>query len=336
MRRPLWIAGLAAVLLVGALALTACGAQKIDGMTAADVVARSNAAMQDVNSAAIDGSLEITITGDKDKVTSPTSAMLLGAPITMTMTGAVSEQPAAMDITITIPLLATVSPGAGTIQERVIDDHLYVRIGDQWYGMKQPASNTATPSPSPSVSADQVLGALKRMGIDTGSWVKDKQDLTVEPLEGKDVYRVSEELDVDAMAAGVARLLANAGSLQELVPSEQSTATQPQLDMLEAQSGRIAESLKKYLQSAAVDLWIEKGSFYLDRLAFNADVDLPEEAVQQGMSALQVALTMSLSAFDEPVQVEKPTDVKPLDKALPGMLGGGAGGGLLPGASPSL
>jgi len=338
MRRPVGTAGLAAALLVVTLALAACGAQKIDGMAAADVVARSNAAMQDVKSAAVDGSLEITIAGDKDKATSPANALLLGAPIGMTMTGVVSEQPAAMDVTIKIPLLATVSPGAETIQERVIGDHLYLRMGDQWYGMKQPDAKTATPSPSSSVSSEQVLGALKRMGVDMGSWVKDKQDLTVEQLDGRDVYRVSEELDVSAMAAGVAKLLANAGSLQELVPGEQGAATQQQLDMLEAQSGRIAESLKEYLKGATLDLWIEKGSFYLDKMAFSADIDLPEEAAEQGMDAVAVAFTMALSKFNEPVQIEKPADVKPLAKALPGMWStdGAGGAGLLPGATPSL
>ena len=338
MRRPVRIAGLAAALLVAALAVGACGTQKIDGMAAADVVAKSNAAMQGVQSAVIDGSLMVTVNGDEDKVTGPASALLLGAPIGMTMTGAVSQHPAAMDMTIKIPLLATVSPGAETIEERVIGDRLYLRVRDQWYGMKQPATKSPTPSPSPSVSTEQVLGALKRMGIDMDAWVKDKQDLNVEQLDGKDVYHVSEELDVDAIADGVAKLLSNAGSLQQLVPSEQNESSQQQLDMLKAQSGRIAESLKKYLKGATVDLWIEKGSFYLDKMAFSADIDLPQEAAQQGMSGAEVALTVGLSKFNEPVQVEKPKNVKPLATALPGMWAtdGAGAGGLLPGASPSL
>ena len=52
---------------------------------------------------------------------------------------------------------------------------------------------------------------------------------------------------------------------------------------------------------------------------------------------LKLALSFALSRFNEPVQVEKPTDVKPLAKALPGMwqTDGAAGGALLPGASQS-
>ncbi len=337
MRRTVRIAGLAAALLVAALALAACGVQKIDGMTATDIVAKSNAAMRDVKSVAIDGSLEITITGDKDKAGDPTSALLLGAPLSLTMNGVVSEEPVAMDMTIKVPLLAMVSPGTETIQERVIGDRIYLRFGEQWYGMKQPTAKPATPSPSPSVSTEQVLGALKGLGVDINAWVKDKQDLTAEQLDGHAVYRVSEEVDVDALADGVAKLLAHAGSLQELVPSEQSEVTQQQLDILKAQSGRVAESLKEYLRGATVDLWIEKGSFYLDKMAFSADIDLPDEAVEKGMSNVKLALSFALSRFNEPVQVEKPTDVKPLAKALPGMwqTGGAAGGALLPGASQS-
>jgi hypothetical protein len=337
MRRPVRIAGLAAALLVAALMLVACGVQKIDGMTATDIVAKSNAAMQDVKSAAIDGSLEITITGDKDKVGDPTSALLLCAPPSLTMNGVVSEEPVAMDMTIKVPLLAMVSPGTETIQERVIGDRIYLRFGEQWYGMKQPTTEPATPSPSPSVSTEQVLGTLKGLGVDIDAWVKDKQDLTAEQLDGQAVYHVSEEVDVDALADGVAKLLANAGSLQKLVPSEQSEVTQQQLDILKAQSGRVAESLKEYLRGATVDLWIEKGSLYLDKMAFSADIDLPDEAVEKGMSNLKLALSFALSRFDEPVQVEKPTDVKPLARALPGMwqTDGAAGGALLPGASQS-
>jgi hypothetical protein len=139
------------------------------------------------------------------------------------------------------------------------------------------------------------------------------------------------------MAAGVGKLLANAGSLQELVPGEQNAATQQQLDLLEAQGGRIAESLKEYLKGATVDLWIEKGTFYLAKMAVNAEVDLPQEAAQQGMSGVEVALSVSLSRFNEPVTVEKPTNVLPLAKVLPGMWAtdGAAGGTLLPGATPS-
>ncbi len=337
MRRTVWIAGLVAVLLVAALGLAACGVQKIDGMAATDIVAKSDAAMQDVKSVAIDGSLEITVTGDKDKVSDPTSALLLGAPLGLTMSGVVSEEPVAMDMTIKIPLLSMVSPGTDTVEERVIGDHIYMRLGEQWYGMKQPPTGLATPSPSPSVSTEQVLGALKGLGVDIDAWVKDKQDLTAEQLNGHTVYHVSEEVDVDALADGVARLLANADSLEKLFPSEQNEMTQQQLDMLKAQSGRFAESLKEYLKGAALDLWIEKGSFYLDKMAFSADVDLPQEAAEKGMNNLKLALSLGLSSFNEPVQVEKPTDVKPLAKALPGMwqTDGAGGGGLLPGASQS-
>jgi hypothetical protein len=332
MRRSVWIVVLTATVVAAALTLAGCGAATVDGMTAADVVAKSNDAMQSMKSAAFDGAVKIVVDGDKDKVSDPTSAFLLGAPLSMTMAGVLSEDPVAMDMTIKVPLLAMMSPGAETIRERVIGDHVYVLLRGQWYGMKQPAAQTPTTGPPASASTEQVMGALKRIGVDLNDWVKDRQDLTVEQLGGKDLYRVSEEVDVDAMAAGLAKLLANAGSLEQLVPGDQKQATQQQLDLLRAQSGRIADSLRKYLRGATVDLWIEKDSFYLDKMAFAADIDLPREAADKGMSSVKLSLTFGLSRFNEPVRVEKPAHVKPLAGVSPRMwMNGGASGGLLQG-----
>jgi Family of unknown function (DUF6612) len=336
MRRPIWMAGLAVALVVLALALASCGTAKVDGMTAADVIAKSNDAMQAVKSAALNGKLQVTFDGDKDKVSDPTSAILLGAPLTLTMDGVLSEDPVAADITVKVPLLAMVSPGTDTIEERVIGDRVYVCLKDQWYGLKEPVAQQPQPSASPSVSTEQVLGALKGLGVDLQTWVKEKQDITDGQSGGNDVYFVSEEVDVNAMADGLAKLLTNAGALQQLAPEGQEQATRQQLDMLKAQSGRISDALKKYLKSATVDLVIEKGTFYLDKLAFSADIGLPPEAVEKGMSSVKIDFSVALSRFNEPVNVEKPANVKPFAKALPGMTTRAQGGSLLPGQSTGL
>lgn len=336
MRRPAWIAGLAVALLVLALAASGCGATKVDGMTAAEIIAKSNDAMQSVKSAAFEGSLEVTISGDKEKAGDPTSALLLGTPLGLTMSGTVAEDPAAMQAKIEIPLLAMVSPGSDTIEERVIGDEVYMRLQDQWYVMTQPGK-AAAPSPSASVSTEEVLGGLKKLGVDLESWVKEKKDVTTEQLDGRDVYHISEEIDVAALAAGLAKLVANAGSLQQLMPSGQEQATEQQLEMLQAQSGKIAESLQKYLKGATVDLWIEKGSFYLDKMAIAADIGLPPEAAEQGVDGAAFDMTMSFSAFNEPVTVEKPAGAKPLPTGPGGVWTlPGAGGSLLPGQSTGL
>ncbi len=330
MRRSVLIAGLAAAVAVAALALGACGSGTVDGMTAADVMAKSSDAMRAVKSASFDGSVTITVSGDKDKVSDPTSAFLLGAPLSLTMTGVVSEDPAAMSVTVKAPLLAMMSPGADSVEERVVGGHVYLFLRGQWYGVEQAVTGTTAASTEPKASTEQALEALKKMGVELDAWVKDRRDLSVEQVGGMEVYRLSEEVDVDALASGVARLLSNAGSLQQLMSGGEQTATQQQLDLLKAQSGRIGDSVRKYLKGATIDLWIEKGSFYVDRMRFEADVELPQESAAKGLSRVAVSVSYSLSRFNEPVQVEKPAHVKPLTGVSPTMWSSGATGGLIP------
>jgi hypothetical protein len=337
MRRPARTVGLAVAVLVIAFAATGCGAVKVDGMTAADIVAKSNDAMKTVKSAAFYGSLQITVRGDKEKAGDPTSALLLGTPIGLTISGAVSEDPTAMRATIEMPLLAMVSPGAETIEERVLGQDVYMRLRDQWYALSQPASTAPEPGPTASVSTEEFLGGLKRLGVDLETWVREKKDVTAEQLDGREVYHVSEEIDVAALANGLAKLVANADALQQLVPAGQGQATGHQLEMLKSQSGQIAQSLQEYLRGASVDLWIETGTFYLDKIALTADIGLPPEAAQRGVDGAKFDMSMGFSEFNEPVQVEKPADAKrlPLDPGgvwtLPG-----AGGQSLPGQSTAL
>jgi hypothetical protein len=326
MRRSAVVAGFAVAAF--AVMLTGCGSATVDGMTAADVVAKSSDAMNTVRSAAVNGKVQATVNGDKDKASDPATAFLLGAPLTMTVDGVVSEDPPAMDITMTIPLLSMLSPGADTVEERVIGDSVYVRLRDQWYGMKRPKTQPE-PSSSPSVSTEQVLDALKGMGVDLNGWVEEKQDLTAGRFEGRDVYLVSEEVDIDAMASGLAKLLGNAAALQQFVPTGQQQATQQQLDVLKSESGRVADGIRKYLKQATLDLVIEKETLHLDKLTLAAAIELSPEAAEKGMSGVDLVVTLRFSDFNQPVTVEKPENVKPFTQALPGV-SQGTSGALLP------
>lgn len=329
------IARLAALLVAGlvvVVSLAACGgAGTVNGLTATDVVSKSNAAMAAVKSVSFDGSIEVTLAGDKNKVKNPAGAFLLGAPLSMTMAGSLSQEPLAMDVTIKTPLAGMVSPGIGSIGERLVGDRMYVRLGGEWYAVPG-RFGRPTAGASPSVSTEQMLGILKQAGVDPTTWVQDKKDLETGRFEGHEVYSVTEELDVNATADGLAKLLADPGVFDQLVPGAEKP-TQAELEQVKAEAPKIAEALKKYLRSAKVHLLVDTQSFYLHKFSLSATIDLPKEAGDQGIDGASFSFTYHLSHFNEAVHVVRPPHAKPfgkMDSSLLGSAGAAASGMSLP------
>ena len=92
------------------------------------------------------------------------------------------------------------------------------------------------------------------------------------------------------------------------------------------QNKQQAEELGKTLRAATVDYWIGVDDQYMYKAQFGASLDTSGQKDMEGVSAVSAKGTVSMSAFDEPVEVEAPKDAKSFDTFMNQLFGGMMGG----------
>ena len=279
-------------------------------LTAEEIVAQSEQAMQDVASASFNVDLSITVEGDPSEASDPQAQALMQSPMTVKASGASSDDPVAADLSMTFGLM-----GQNIKMEmRAKDDQAWVAYEDQWYKVPAEDSKNATGQLSEGALPTE---QLKEIGLDPNEWDLTWELVGTEDLAGTQVYHVKGTAD----AAKFAESLMKALDDPQLAEKLGADAAQ-QLQGTKAQSKKELEQLQKALEDVSVDTWYEVETFYLRKVDAKAAFDMTGLEDAEGMTAMDFTMLVELDGFNEPVEVEAPKDAQPLDKLMESMFGG--------------
>jgi hypothetical protein len=299
MRKALVIT-LGAALIALASVAAACGASSpsassstappatAGGMTAAQILTRSQHAMSKVGSARFAAEVTFKV----GAIGSSGPAALLGqTAIDLRVLGQVggSKKTSAANVSLMLQVAGQQSRYA--VKES--DKHVWVRYQGKWY--VAPASKTSKTS---AVGSSKSSGSAKA-GLGIGP-VSRAASSTVanEKLNGVAVYHVTTTADTAKVMSALIKAL-NAPGLAKSVGSGAAV-----LDQL--------KSLEKALASASVQYWVDASTFLVRKGTVDARLKFGGATAASGVSGLSVNVNYVLSHFGEPVQVTPPKHALPL------------------------
>ena len=319
----------AILLLVLALALVvvACGgdeattadpaaADTAAGPPADQIVKDSEAKMATVSSASFIADVALQIEGDTAKMTDPTAKALLADGVTLHAEGSSGNDPTAVNMTMSLGI-AGQNLEFGMMSE---GEKSWIEYQGTWYALDSKNSKALDEQAATGAAPTE---QLKSMGIDPASWGTEFELVGTEDLNGVEVYHVKAAADPQKLADSLLKaaedpalgdkLGASGGELGEL--SEGLTQNRQQV-----------EELGKTLRAATVDYWIGVDDQYMYKAQFGASLDTSSQKDMEGVSAMAAKGTVSMSGFDEPVEVEAPKDAKSFETFMNQLFGGMMGG----------
>ncbi|MEE4276729.1 MAG: DUF6612 family protein [Thermoleophilia bacterium] len=288
----------------------AAEAPQVAELTAEEIVAQSEQAMQDITSASFNVDLSMKVEGDPSEASDPQAQALMQSPITVKASGATSDEPVAADLSMTFGLMDQNI----RMDMRAKDDQAWVAYQDQWYKVPAEDSKNATGQLSEGALPTE---QLKDVGLDPNEWDLTWELVGTEDLGGTQVYHVKGTAD----AAKFAESLMKALDDPQLAEKLGDDAAQ-QLQGTKAQSEKELQQLQKALEDVSVDTWYEVETFYLRKVDAKAAFDMTGLEDAEGMTAMDFTMLVELDGFNEPVEVEAPKDAQPLEKLMEAMFGG--------------
>lgn len=311
---------LAALLALAAVAVfaTGCGdggepaaeASPVAELTAEQIVAQSEQAMQDITSASFSADLSVKLEGDPEKVTDSTARQLMQSPIAVKVSGASSDEPIAADLSMTFGLMGQTI----ALDMRAKGDEAWVAYQDQWYKAPAEDSKNATGQLSEGALPTE---RLKDAGLDPNAWDVVWELVGVEDLAGTQVYHVKGTADADKFAESLMKALDDPKLAEQL-----GEDAAQQLEGTRAQSKKELQQLQKALEDVSVDVWCEVETFYMRKADATASFDMTGVEDAGGVTAMDLAMLLKLDGFNEPVEVEAPQSAQPLEKLMENMFGG--------------
>jgi hypothetical protein len=325
----------AALLLILALALVAvagCGgsdkassgastaATTASGVDAAQVVKDSETKMATVNSAAFTADFGLQIQGDTAKMTDPTAKALLSQGITFHAEGASANDPTAVDMTMSLGI-------AGQNLEFGMKSQgkkSWLEYQGTWYALD--AKNAKSLDKQAQTGAAPTE-QLKSMGVDPSTWGATYQMAGTEDLGGVQVYHIKATADPQKLADSLMKA-AESPDLQKQLGG--SSSQLGQLGSGLTQNKKQAQELSKSLKDATVEYWIGVDDQLMYKAQFGASMDTSAQKDMQGVTGMTLKGAVTMSKFDEPVDVTAPTGAKSfkdfMNQLFGGMLGGSSGG----------
>ena len=313
--RKLLAMALVAATLAAALVATGCGssssassATTAGGMTAAQILARSQQAMTKVTSAGFTGDVTFKV----DATGTSSQAALLGqAPITLHFAGKAGDKKAGNAAVVA----ATLQAGGQTLAMgfKAVGGRTWLDFQGKWYMVppgKNPRAQGVTANPGKTATS---------LGIDPRTWAK-SSTVTTEQLDGATVYHVATTADTAKIMDDLVKALSNP-ALAKAAGSGAATLNRlkgsPQL-----------KSLEKSLASASAQYWIDAKTFVVLKGEFEAKLQFGSGSTTQGVSGLGIDATFTLSGLGEPVKVTPPAHAQPLKKLTNSLSGLTSGAGI--------
>ncbi len=324
----------AALLLILALALVAvagCGvsdkassgasavATTVSGVDAAQVVKDSETKMATVNSAAFAADFGLQVQGDTAKMTDPTAKALLSQGLTLHAEGASANDPTAVDMTMSLGI-------AGQNLEFGMKSQgkkSWLEYQGTWYALD--AANAKTLDKQAQTGAAPTE-QLKSMGIDPSTWGATYEMVGTEDLGGMQVYHIKATADPQKLADSLMKA-AESPDLQKQLGG--SSSQLGQLGQGLTQDKKQAQELSKSLKDATVEYWIGVDDQLMYKAQFGASMDTAAQKDMQGVTGMTLKGAVTMSKFDESVDVTAPAGAKSfkdfMNQLFGGMLGGGSG-----------
>ena len=324
----------AALLLILALALVAvagCGgsdkassgasaaAKTVSGVDAAQVVKDSETKMATVNSAAFTADFGLQIQGDTAKMTDPTAKALLSQGVTLHAEGASANDPTAVDMTMSLGI-------AGQNLEFGMKSQgkkSWLEYQGTWYALD--ATNAKSLDKQAQTGAAPTE-QLKSMGIDPSTWGATYEMVGTEDLGGVQVYHIKATADPQKLADSLMKA-AESPDLQKQLGG--SSSQLGQLGSGLTQNKEQAQELSKSLKDATVEYWIGVDDQLMYKAQFGASMDTSAQKDMQGVTGMTLKGAVTMSKFDEPVDVTAPAGAKSfkdfMNQLFGGMLGGSSG-----------
>jgi hypothetical protein len=301
MRKALVITLGAALLALASLA-AACGSSSPSssstappatacGMTAAQILTRSQHAMSKVSSARFAAEVTVKVGANGS---SGQAALLGQTPIDLRVLGQVGRDRKTSAANVSLMLQIAGQQLRYGVKES--NKHVWVRYQGKWY--VAPASKTSA------VGSSKSSGSAKAgLGIDSASWAA-SSTVASEQLNGVMVYHVTTTADTAKVMSALIKALNAPG----LATSAGSGAAA--LGRLKS-SGQL-KSLEKSLASASLQYWVDASTFLVRKGTVDARLKFGGATAASGASGLSVNVSYVLSHFGEPVKVTPPKHALPL------------------------
>lgn len=313
----------ALLVLVLALALVAVGCGGSDdastagsaaatGQSADQIVKDSEAKMATVKSAAFTADFGLKVQGDTEKMTDPTAKALLSQGVTVHAEGSSGNDPTAVNMTMSLGI-AGQNLEFGMMSE---GKESWLEYQGAWYALDaENAKSLDKQAQTGAAPTEQ----LKSMGVDPSSWGTEYELAGTENLNGVEVYHITAVADPQKLAESLTKA-AEDPTLQDKLGGSGSELGQLSEGL--TQNKQQAEELGKALKEATVDYWIGVDDQYMYKAQFGASMDTSAQKDMEGVTGMTMNGSVSMSAFDEPVEVVAPKNAKSFEKFMNQLFGG--------------
>ncbi len=289
------------------------------GVDAAQIVKDSETKMATVNSAAFTADFGLQVQGDTAKMTDPTAKALLSQGITLHAEGASANDPTAVDMTMSLGI-------AGQNLEfgmKSLGKKSWLEYQGAWYALD--AKNAKSLDKQAQTGAAPTE-QLKSMGVDPSTWGATYQMVGTEDLGGVQVYHVKAAADPQKLA-------------DSLMKAAESPALQKQLGGSSSQLGQLgsgltqnkkqAQELSKSLKDATWSTGSASTTSSCTRRSSAPPWTRRRRRTCRASPAVTLKGAVTMSKFDEPVDVTPPAGAKSfkdfMNQLFGGMLGGSSG-----------
>lgn len=285
-------------------------------MSADEIVQQSNVKMAEVNSASFVADMGLTIQGDTEKMTDPTAKAMLTDGITVHAEGSSGNDPTAVNMTMSLGL-AGQNLEFGMMTEGTKS---WIEYEDTWYALDNENAKALDKQAQTGAAPTE---QLKSFGLDPAQWGTTYELVGTEDLDGVQVYHVKAVADPQKLADALMKA-AQDPALQEKLGGSGSELGQLSEGLKESQ--KEAEELGKSLKDASVDYWIGVDDMLMYKAEFAGAMDTKGQKDMEGVDGMSMKATVSMTAFDEPVEVAPPAKAKSFDDLMTQMFGGMMGG----------
>jgi hypothetical protein len=258
-RSPAVVATLVAV----ALTVAACGGSSSSSGSATSAAPSDSggdaaAILSGIDTKASTGpqKLKLDLTADiKGSPTDQQLALLTKQPIHLGLDGVVDSSGKSADVNVSVtlgksPIEAEIRTGGGKT---------WIQIDGKWYDLPADTLSSTTGTSLPSGVSTSNLDAGKILAaIGDPAKLLDNTSVSSEQVEGIDTDKVSGDVNIQGVAAAVAKLSSSVGNGTSAAPS------QAEIDKTVAQ-------LNKIVHKAHVDIWVGKNDHKVHRVAFTVD-----------------------------------------------------------------
>jgi hypothetical protein len=284
----------------------------------------------------VTGSFDVKITVQADTSGLPAEqAQLFAEPWTLSGDMAYKSAEQAGDFNLALGMMGETM----NADVRMLGSQAWIGLSDQWYEV--PADTTAQLGDTGvSDTLTKVQDLLSGLAIDPTGWLKNQAPVQEEKIDGVKVLHISgSDPNWPAMVGDVATIMMSP-EFQSLMDSTGSTGSslESQLpsptELLE-----LGTQLDQIFQNVQVDIWVEKDTARLRKVAVVCDVVPPADTSaldssgslgdmvsSSGITGMNLELSFSLDP-DAKVSVEAPADAKSSDQlsadleANPALLG---------------